>query len=204
MSNQLDKPGLLQAVTCILGLEGSDAGLTRLAEELTVGLNPWSTDNPEFAICRGDILWAATTLVAAGGAGFRSIISLEVDAQGVGMCVVEGWDVGGSAYRMARGPTVLATDLGNISQALDGRARTQPPYIHFRSSNGIALPAGINNGVFLDRIATTGTLPGLKVVLTDSPFNPKLFWYPAADNLPITITVWGRVRRILNAREVIP
>src|SRR5258706_9228997 len=122
MSNQLSKPQILQLVTCILGLEDGDAGLTRLAEELAVALNPWSKDNQQFALCRGEINWAASALVAAGGAGFRSIFQIHNDSTD-DLLDIDGWLIsgGGAAYMVARTSTLATTDLGLVAIARDAR-----------------------------------------------------------------------------------
>lgn len=206
MSNLLSKQQLLQAITVVLGLEDYDAGLTRLAEELTVGLNPWSKDSPEFTLPRGDWLWSASRLVAAGGAGFRSIFQIQVDSPG--LMVLEGWQIGGggAAYMMARTTpgTNLTTDDTNITHTeRDTRSRTKPPFVHAREQNGVALPAGVSNGQFLGDVAinNTNVVDQIPIILTEGN---GICWYPSADNVSIRVNCWGRVRRILNSRELVP
>jgi hypothetical protein len=205
MSNQLARTPLLQAVTTVLGLQDSDSGLTRLAEELTIGLNPWSADNPEFALSRQDFLFQGTFLVAAGGAGFRSVFQIS-NAFPDYLTVLEGWLVAGSgvAYNMAmRIVTLATTDNGTITIARDGRnPRARAPGLRSLSQNNAALPAGISAG---EVIADVPNIQNLSFPIVLGGRNPDtVSWYPNADNVSLRVNYWGRTRRILNARELAP
>jgi hypothetical protein len=204
MSNQLSKAPILQAVVCTLGLEDGDAGLTRLAEELTIGLNPWSADNPEFALCRQDYLFAFRQTVGAGGAGFRSIAQLHNDSPDAIVVVEPGclWLVGGGTVLLSRSNVLATTDGGLVAQARDSRyLRPAVPYVRARSQNGAALPAGISNGIFF---GSGGTQYSLVFPYVLRP-GDTLSAFPDADNVAMTSATWvGRVRRILNQRELLP
>jgi hypothetical protein len=204
MSNQLDKGALLRAVTCILGMEGSDAGLTRLAEELTVGLDPWSQF--EFALCREEMWGAISQILGAGGAGFRSIVQVHNDSTDA-LVVVEL----GSSYSLSAAGNVVfsrsnvqaTTDGGQIFVALDGRwIKAAIPYARLRSQNGVALPAGINNGTFAQPEVFAANLrydQQFRVLLRPQD---TFSVFPNTDNTGIKANFVVRARRILNAREL--
>lgn len=205
MSNQLSKPQLLQAVTCILGLEDGDAGLTRLAEELAVALNPWSKDNQQFALCRQEVNWGVGILVPAGGAGFRSIAQIHNDSTD-DLVDIDGFLCagGGAAYFIARTSALATTDGGLIAFARDGRfPKPAPPSVRIRTQNGVALPAPISNGQMY------GDMPLLQLFeCHGSQFTLRpqgtLAFYPSADNVSLRVNVWGSVRRTETKRELTP
>lgn len=203
MSNEFKlNVGILQAVTCILGLDGED-GLARLAEELTVGLNPWSADSPEFALCRQDILFFDDAFVPAGGAGFRSIFQIHNDSADAIIVLEPGCYASaiGNGIVISRTSTLATADNGLVFTARDGRfPRPTVPYCRLRSQNGVALPAGFSNG----EVWSTDTTPYETKWSTIIRPQGTIAFYPTADNVGIKVSLTGRVRRVNNLRELNP
>lgn len=201
---------LLQAVTCILGLADADSGLVRLTEEMGVSLDPWS--QPEFALCRDDILFSAAQGIAAGGAGFRSIAQIVNDTNDRIMVI----DPRSSAspavnteIQWSRTSTLATTDAGLANIVRDGRyLKAAAPGVRLRSQNGAALPAGFTNGIFSRQIvgvATGGTsFLEVPVILAPVQLLPgnTLAVFSSTDNAALVVTWHGRTRRIVNNRDL--
>lgn len=199
---------LLQGITCTLGLE-QDEGVQRLAEEIHVVHNPWDADNFEFALCRGELFWADTFFVAAGGAGFRSIIQIQNDSTDYLVRIDSVWvDVTvGTGYQLGRTATLATGDNGLIATARDGRyPRPSVPAVRWRSQNGVALPAGFSNGMMWDVIypVANGTQEVRGVLpIYLRPQGTFAIWNNT-DNGAIRANISGSVRRATTQRELNP
>jgi hypothetical protein len=205
--NEIRRPvRFAQGIACTLGLDGDDPGVVRLAEELSAALNLKELDALEDVLCRGEIPWWDTTFVAAGGAGFRSVGQYINDSTDH-IIVIDSacGSSNGAAISMSfsRTATVLTTDNGLVA-ARDGRySRGTVPFTRMRSQNGVALPAGVSNGLSWEvDIPNPGShvLP-VKVVL---PPGQSLAIYPGADNIPFRMSAAGRTWRISTVRELNP
>lgn len=195
----------LQAVTCGLGLE-SDEGLTRVAEELQVGFNPYDAGNFEFALCRGEYEWAASLGVAAGGAGNRSIAQIHNDSVEYLVkvypstrcfCAVTGLIAG-------RTSTLATTDVGLGAFAMDGRyPRPTVPAVRERSQNNAAIPAGFTAGIYYNMIPSVAFEWNLPDTVLLRP-GGTLFIASNADNTALVVNFRGSVRRIISTRELAP
>jgi hypothetical protein len=208
VSNELRKStGLVQGIACTVGLDrGDDAGLTRLSEELSAAVNVKELDAFEMVLCRQEIPFWDVLLVAAGGAGFRSVIELINENQDQLVCVdaCVGSSTGAIATVVfSRTTTVLTTDNGLVA-ARDGRTtRGTVPGVRIRSQNGVALPAGVSNGASWEEdtgVSVPVHLP-VKVLL---PPGQALAIFPGTDNQPIRASFAGRVWQVANRRELSP
>jgi hypothetical protein len=201
---------LLQAVTCILGLADADSGLVRLTEEMGVSLDPWS--QPEFALCRDDILFSATQTIAAGGAGFRSVAQIVNDTNDRIMVIDPRTSISlavNGSVQFSRTSTLATTDAGLANIVRDGRyLKAAAPGARLRSQNNAALPAGFTNGIFSNQ--TIGTATGgvsfleVPVILAPVQLLPgnTLAAFSGTDNIVLTVTWHGRTRRIVNNRDL--
>jgi hypothetical protein len=201
---------LLQAVTCILGLEGGEDGINRLAEELTIGLNPWSGDNPEFALCRADFLFAKNMFVAAGGVGNRSLGQLHNDSLD-NLLVLEKilayCAVAAGSILISRTNLQATTDVGLTCIARDGRyPRPSVPAARLRSQNNAALAAGYTNGIQYELTQPVTLLFVSVDVEPNFVVRPQdtITVFPATDNTALGVTFIGRVRRTISPRELAP
>lgn len=69
--NSLRRAGaILQGIKSVLGVQEAESGVERFGETLTPVLDVWG--RPEFAMPRGELLFARDLTSAAGGAGTRS------------------------------------------------------------------------------------------------------------------------------------
>lgn len=197
--------GLLQAVTCILGLE-QDEGLTRLAEELSVAVNPWSGDSPEFAICRQHHFFFYRHSIGVGGAGNRSIIQLHNDSVSDLVVLEPGCRFTATApavsVLIARTSTLATTDAGLVAFARDGRyPRPTVPSVRARSQNGVALPAGFSNGIVWDTFNSLTYELAWPTILRPGG---TIAIFPDVDNAAVQAAWVGRVWRTISQRELSP
>lgn len=211
MGNELRAAtGLLQGVACVVGLDrGDDAGITRLAEELSAALNVKELDAFEMVLCRQELPFWDTVFVAAGGAGFRSVAQV-VNTSSVNeahLIVIDAaagsLSGAGVSVGFSRTTTLATTDSGALASR-DGRfSRGVIPFTRMRTQNNAALPAGFTNGLSWEEDALTSTsvrLP-VKVVL---PPQESLAIFPGADNMAIRASFAGRVYRVARSRELNP
>jgi hypothetical protein len=199
---------LLNGVSCILGFTDADDGLTRMAEELTVGVNPY--DRFEFGLCRGEMYWADTLFVAAGGAGFRSIAQIQNDSTDYlvridAVTIDDG--AAATGFQLGRTSTLATTDNGLLATARDGRyARPSVPAVRWRSQNGVALPAGFSNGMMWDILNAAGIsrdITGMVLPMLLRPQGTFAVW-SNTDNTTIRLNASGSVWRVNNVRELSP
>jgi len=199
---------MLQGIACTLGLDrGDDPGIVRVSEDLSVALNAKELAAFETVLCRGEMPFWDTLLVAAGGAGFRSMAQIINESTDL-LVVVEAGTLGSSSgaagsIMFSRTGTVLTTDNGLVA-VRDGRApRGSVPNLRMRSQNNAALPAGVTNGESWG-VDTPQTVPQSIPFSVLIPPNQSVVIYPGADNVPIRASFVGRALRIINTRELNP
>lgn len=199
--NELSRGTLSRALTLAVGAARGESGLERYGETLTPVLDLWS--RPEFALLRGEVLWAQlATLTAVVGEYSGAAI---INPTGSGLLVlVNGMVRGGGAsftWGIATEAALVATYAGNTFVATPIDGRKYKPGLLTGTATGPGIVFGSDPAPQV--IASLGQVTTTALTSDERPFQFPIILRPGQAALIETANVntgtnaafWGWARR---------